>query len=94
VSWWRLRQYFAARSYGRKIGAIVNSLAELDQEFVSIAHCRDAYSWVALSHREARAEARARESLIESDTAIGEVLSRLIHDAEGIVDQLADLSKV
>jgi hypothetical protein len=85
VGWWRARKYLAVRNYNHKIEGILNSLGDLQQEMIAIAHCIEAESWVAESAEEALAAARERGKLLDSDEPVGKVLDRLIKEAQDLV---------
>lgn len=88
VRWWRLRQYLAVRTYDHQIAGIVDSLGDLQQEMIAIAHCIEAESWVAESASDALAASRQRRKLLDSNQPIGKVLDQLIEDAEDLIDSL------
>lgn len=91
VSFWRLRKYLAFREYNRKIEAVVNTLGDLQQDLVAMAHCRESEDLIVASYKEARDAGKARRALIESDATLETILNSLITDAEQLDARLRAL---
>jgi hypothetical protein len=68
-----------------KIEGILNTLGDLQQEMIAIAHCVEAEGWVAESAEEALVAARDRGNLLDSSQPVGKVLDQLIKEAQDLV---------
>jgi hypothetical protein len=72
-------------NYNHKTEGILNTLGDLQQEMIAIAHCIEVESWVVESAEEALAAAQERRKLLDSNQPVGKVLDQLIKEAEDLV---------
>ncbi len=91
VSFWRLRKYLAFRQYNRTIDGLVNTLGDLQQDLIAMAHCRESEDMVAASYMAARDNDKARRSLINADMPLEKIMDSFISDAEQMDARLSAL---
>ncbi len=90
--WWQLKRYVVLRRFRPKITAIVNQLETLLDDFVAVAHCKEAENVIADAFRDSNAKVAKMRADTDLDTKpLGEVLKNLHEHARGLK---IDLDKI